>query len=143
MLYRKPISKVETNKRQRPARIPPRYLAQLRRQAKNGRKYVVERQIERNGTISREMVRDVKKSWDRARRLAKSMAEAKGIRIDLSDVTPHTLKHTAITWALQRGATTWDAAGYFSTSVQTIERTYGHHSPQHQASAVDAMNRRG
>ncbi len=89
------------------------------------------------------MVGDIKKARERARIPAKDVAITKGIVGDLSDGTPHTLKHTAITWALQRGATTWDAAGYFSTSVQTIERTYGHHSPHHQASAVDAMNRRG
>ncbi len=57
-------------------------------------------------------------------------------------MTPHTLKHTAITWALQRGATMWDVAGYFGTSIETIERVYAHHAPDHMKSAVDAMNRR-
>jgi integrase len=58
-------------------------------------------------------------------------------------ITPHVLKHTAITWALQKGATIWDAAGYFDTSTATIEKVYGHHSPDHQSSAVEAVNRRG
>jgi integrase len=65
----------------------------------------------------------------------------KGIHLDLSDVLPHTLKHTAITWALQRGATIWDFAGMFSTSAETVQRVHGHHSPDWQKSAVDAMNR--
>lgn len=53
----------------------------------------------------------------------------------------HTLKHTAITWALQNGASVWDCAGYFGSSAETIERTYGHHSPDFQSSAVEAMER--
>ena len=60
--------------------------------------------------------------------------------LDLSDVVPHTLKYTAITLALQRGATICDVAGMFSTSVETVQLVYGHHSPDWQKSAVDAMN---
>ncbi|WP_245999320.1 tyrosine-type recombinase/integrase [Paracoccus methylarcula] len=143
VLYRKPGKKVETHKRQRPARLPSRYLAHLRRQAANGRVYIVERRIERDGKLRREMVKDVKNAWVSARSEAERLAWLHGVNIDLSGVTPHTLKHTAITWALQRWASIWDAAGYFSTSAETIERTYGHHSPNHQATAVKAMDMRG
>lgn len=142
ILYRRPQDKVETNKRQRPARLPARYLAYLRRQAANGRLYIVERRIDRDGDLRREMVGDIRKAWAHAIALAPQLAAKKGIRIDLSGVTPHVLKHTAITWAMQRGASIWDAAGYFSTSAETIEKTYGHHSPNHQQSAVQAMNKR-
>ncbi len=135
LLYRKPMGKVMTKKRQGTSRLPPRYLAHLRRQAKNGRKYVVEDYQGRR-------VGDIKTGWSKAILLAGQLARTKGIEIDLSDVTPHTLKHTAITWALQKGASPWDAAGYFSTSVQTIEKVYGHHSPNHHRSAVDALNKR-
>lgn len=142
ILYRRPRGKSETKKRQTTARLPKRYLAHLRRQAAKGRIYVVERQVEREGKVCQEMVAEVRKGWARARELGQKMAWKRGIRINLSDVTPHTLKHTAITWALQRGATVWDAAGYFGTSAQTIEKTYGHHSPMHQESAVAAMDKR-
>lgn len=142
ILYRRPQDKTETKKRQRPARLPSRYLAYLRKQYLNGRRYVVERQIERHGEIQREMIKDIRKAWSNARILAVDLAAKRGVSLSLSDVTPHTLKHTAITWAMQRGATIWDAAGYFSTSAQTIERVYGHHSPSHQQSAVEAMDRR-
>lgn len=150
VLYRKPQGKRETNKRQRPARLPARYLAHLRRQAARGRMYVVERQIHRDGRLERGMVRDIKKAWPRAVELAEELARERGIELSLTmetaagekRITPHVLKHTAITWALQRGATTWDAAGYFSTSQATIENVYGHHSPDHQKSAVQAMDRR-
>ena len=142
VLYRRPKGKKETAKRQTPARIPRRYLAQLRRMAANGRRYVVERRVIVNGTEKRAMVADIRKGWARAIMMAGEMAAAKGTQIDLTDCTPHVLKHTAITWAMQRGATIWDAAGYFGTSVETIQRVYGHHSPNWQASAVDAMDSR-
>ncbi|MGY9049226.1 MAG: tyrosine-type recombinase/integrase, partial [Rhodobacterales bacterium] len=135
VLYRRPQGKTETTKRQRPARLPARYLAHLRRQSANGRSYVVQDNKGRR-------VANIRKGWARAILLAMKMAAEKGIVLDLSDATPHVLKHTAITWALQRGASVWDAAGYFSTSVETIQRVYGHHSPDWQKSAVDAMDRR-
>ncbi|WP_164876056.1 hypothetical protein [Falsirhodobacter deserti] len=57
-------------------------------------------------------------------------------------MTPHTLRHTAITRALPRRARTWDVAGFFGVSVETIESTYGHHCPNHQATARAAMDAR-
>ncbi|SIS86651.1 hypothetical protein [Paracoccus saliphilus] len=143
VLYRKPGKKVETHKRQRPARLPSRYPAQLRWQAGNGRIYIVERRIERDGKLRRETVKDDKNAWVSAWSEVEILARLHGVNIDLSGVTPRTLKHIAITWALQRGATIWDAAGYFSISAETIERTYGHHSSNHQATAVKAMDMRG
>jgi len=86
---------------------------------------------------------DPKKGFAHAKLIAEDLARKAGQPIDLSDVTMHTLKHTAITWALQAGASVWDAAGYFSTSPETIQRVYGHHSPDHQRSAVEAIERRG
>lgn len=135
VLYRRPQGRAETKKRQTPARLPKRYLAHLRRQAANGRKYVVE--DHRGGRVG-----DIRKGWNHAVILAEKLAADKGIVLELQDVTPHTLRHTAVTWALQRGAKIWDAAGYFGMSPETLERTYGHHSPAYQASAVDAMDRR-
>lgn len=54
-------------------------------------------------------------------------------------VTPHVLRHTAITWAMQNSARIWEAASYFGTSAATIEKVYGHHHPSHQESAVNAL----
>lgn len=154
VLYRKPKGKVATNKKQGTARLPPRYLAQLRRQAANGRRYVVERTIVRfegdQRVTEREMIADIRKGWSRAVQLAEQLAKNAGIELDLrmghgenrKPITPHVLKHTAITWSLQKGAKIWDAAGYFDTSPATIEKTYGHHSPDHQSSAIAAIDRR-
>ncbi len=64
-------------------------------------------------------------------------------RAGLKDVTPHVLKHTAITWAIMRGQiTVEDAAEYFDTSPETIRKHYWHHSPNHQERAKATMERK-
>lgn len=57
--------------------------------------------------------------------------------------TPHTLKHTSITWAIQAGASIEDISGYFGTSPATILRVYWDKSPAWQASAVEKVERMG
>jgi hypothetical protein len=52
------------------------------------------------------------------------------------DVTPHTLRHTAATWLMRGGTDLWIAAGFLGMSVETLERTYGHHHPDFQAQAA-------
>lgn len=123
LLFRRGETQRETKKLQPHVRLPRPLLAHLRRWARAGNRYVVSEGNERIGNI--------KTSWGRACREA-----------GLSNVTPHTLRHTAITWAMQYGARKWDVVGYFGVSEQMIERTYGHHHPDFQDSAVAAMERR-
>lgn len=122
-IHRRGSAQRETKKRQPPAPIPAPLLAHLRRWARSGDRYVVSEGGARIGSI--------KTAWRRACREA-----------GFDDVTPHTLRHTAITWAMQRGSQLWAAAGLFGVSVQTLERTYGHQHPDHMKSAVEAMARR-
>ncbi len=65
------------------------------------------------------------------------------VKARLKDVCPHTLKHTAVTWAFQGGMTLEDASSYFATSVQTLLETYRKHSPHHNERAVSVMERVG
>jgi integrase len=58
------------------------------------------------------------------------------------DVNRHTLRHTAITWAMQRGVKPADAAGFFGVGMVTLEAVYFHHHPNFQKSAVEAMERK-
>lgn len=74
-------------------------------------------------------VKDVDTSFDRACSLC-----------GFDDVVPHTLKHTAVTWAFQNGMTLEDAVDYFATSAETLLKTYKHHSPHYQDRAVAVMN---
>lgn len=123
IMYRKGAEERATNKRRRPNAIPRQLAAHLRRWKRQGCLWAVEYEGARVG--------DVKRAFKKA-------VETAG----LEGVTPHTLKHTAITWALQNGATTWEAAGFFSTSQETIEKVYGHHSPDYQDSVLAAVERR-
>jgi integrase len=60
-------------------------------------------------------------------------------RAGLQAVTPHTLKHTAITWACQSGkASLWELSGFFATTMKTMER-YAHHHPNYQRNAMAAV----
>lgn len=71
----------------------------------------------------------------------KAMAEA-ARRAGLSGVTPHVLKHTAVTWAIMRGLSIERASEFFDTTPATIRRHYWHHSPHFQAEAVAAIEGR-
>ncbi len=69
----------------------------------------------------------IRKSFIDACRLAK-----------IKGVSPHTLKHTAITWMLRRGLTPWQVSGITNTSVATLLRVYGHHVQDDLREAVNA-----
>ncbi|MEL5876415.1 tyrosine-type recombinase/integrase [Cereibacter sphaeroides] len=135
VLYRAGSGKRETNKRQPSVRLPRQLRALLAAGARSGRRFVVQ-------TSEGNRVADIKKAWAGAVVKAAEMAARAGREIDLSDTTPHVLRHTAITWAMQRGADMWEAGGFFGVSRETMEEVYAHHHPDHQASAVEAMERR-
>ena len=125
IFYRRPPGERETNKRKSPVRIPGRLLAHLRRWQATGEGQ--DHPVEWNG----KPVRDVDKAF-RAARIDAGLS---------ADVTPHILKHTAITWAMQAGVSKEDAASFFATTVETIERTYWHHHPDFQRAAAASMGR--
>lgn len=118
----------ETKKRRGRARIPGRLLAHLRRwraQARRGETHVVWDPHQ----------------WRSVDNIRRAFAGARE-RSRLPDVTPHVLKHTAITWAMQRGLSVEAAAEFFDTSPTTIRKHYWHHSPHHQAEAVRVIGRK-
>jgi integrase len=63
-------------------------------------------------------------------------------RAGLQGVTPHTLRHTCATWLMQRGTDPWQAAGFLSMSMETLQRVYGHHHPDYQRQAAENIGRR-
>jgi len=75
----------------------------------------------------------------RVKDIKKAFAAAAGRSGINKRITPHTLKHTAATWLLQDGVSLWDASQYLSTSMETLERVYGHHCPSHQERALKAF----
>lgn len=116
---------VETNKRRGRAKIPPRLLPHLRRARLRGTDlgYVVHE----NGN----RLKDVKKGFAAACK-----------RAGIEGVSPHTLKHTAATWLMQAGVPLWQAAGFLSTTEETLQRVYAHHHPDYMKEAADAIGRK-
>lgn len=123
VLHRKSVATRKTKKRGTPAKLPRQLLAHARRWERLSTRFAVE--------YCGRPVKDVKRAWA-------SVAARAGVE----NASPHTTKHTAITWAMQRGAKLSDAAAFFGTSIQTIESTYFHHHPDYQKSAVAALEKR-
>jgi integrase len=123
IFYRLAIGRRATNKRQSPAPIPPRLLAHLRRWVRRG--VVTSHFVQWQGAP----VKSVKTAFQHAVSLAGLWGR----------VTPHTLRHTAATWLMQRGVPIWQAAGYLGMSAEMVERTYGHHHPEYMRAAAQAI----
>jgi integrase len=123
IFYRKQIGKRATKKRQTPAPVPPRLLAHMRRWARL--KLIAECFVEFNG----KPVASVKKGFRSAVALARLTGK----------VTPHTLRHTAATWLMQRGVPVWEAAGFLGMSAEVLLSTYGHHHPDFLHGAANAI----
>lgn len=108
-----------TKKRRAKVPIPHRLMRFLAPQRRLTDKWVLEQKVATpDDRLARAPIASIKHSFATA-----------CINAKLEDVTPHVLKHTCITWMLQRGVDEWDVAGWTETSVDTIRRVYGHHSP--------------
>lgn len=57
-------------------------------------------------------------------------------------VTPHTLRHTAATIMARAGVSAFEIAGVLGDSLQTVQRAYLHHAPDHLRSAVNVIGAR-
>lgn len=67
---------------------------------------------------------------------------ASALRIaDIEDegISPHTFRHTAATWLMLEGVSTFKAAGFLGVGEETLRRVYGHHHPDYQADEADAL----
>lgn len=47
------------------------------------------------------------------------------------------LRHTRATWGMQAGANKWELAGFLGMTLETLEKTYGHHHPDYQKEGAD------
>lgn len=122
IFYRKAEGAKETKKRQPPVRLPDRLLAHMRRWARLGK--CGSAVVEWKG----QPIKRVTKAFNMA-------AKAAG----LEGVTPHTLRHTAATWMAENECPTLDASRYLGMTPEMFEQRYGHHGPQAQARAVEAI----
>jgi integrase len=60
-------------------------------------------------------------------------------RAKLRGITPHVLRHTAVTWMMQRNVSTTKIARYVGMSEEMVDKHYGHHSPEWMKEASDAL----
>ena len=97
---------------------PPRHPGAIRRAEREGR------------TRDPKPVGDIHKSWA-------TVVAAAGLD---RDVTPHTLKHTCISWMLWEGRRLWEVSEDTGTSVKTLEEVYGHF--RHIESRLDRAQKR-
>ena len=121
--YRRAPGQLETKKRQPPVKLPSRLLAHLRRWV-------------RLGLITQSVV-----EWNRkpVARISRSFRSARSQAGFGPDVVPHTLRHTCATWLAQSGISIWEAAGFLGMTAETFERVYGHHHPDYQRAASEAL----
>ncbi len=121
ILHRKGFAEGKTNKRRKAVKMPRQLLGHARRWHRNGQIWAIEIKGCRVGSI--------RTSWKRILRDSDIGKEP----------NRHTLKHTAITWAMQKGMSIEDAADFFDTSPETIRKTYWHHHPEYQTRAVQII----
>ena len=121
VLYRRGEGQRETTKRRPPVPIPENLLPHVRR----WRRLTLHGPVEFAGRL----IKKERRGWKRARISAGLGAE----------VTPHILRHTCITWMLQRSVPIWEVAGFVGASEKVIRDTYGHHSPEHIAGRKKAV----
>lgn len=114
-----------TKKKQPSIRMPPRFLAHVRRWKR--RRIAIEFLVEWQG----EPVKRISKAF-------RSVRKAAGLG---PDVTPHTLRHTAITWQAQLAVPPHEICGFFGITMEMFERVYGHHHLDYQSNAVNALSR--
>jgi hypothetical protein len=62
--------------------------------------------------------------------------------IDSQRSAPHTLRHRAATWLMQRGVPIWEAAGFPGMSPEVLQQTYGHHHPDYLHNAAAAIGQK-
>lgn len=124
VFYRRTAGMRKTKKRQPSIRMPPRLLAHVRRwqRLRIARDFLIEWQGE--------PVKRLNKAFRSVRRAAGLGA----------DVTPHTLRHTAVTWQAQEAVPAHEICGFFGMTMEMFERVYGHHHPDFQSRAVNALS---
>ncbi len=157
VFFRRAADTIETKKRQPPVRLPDRLLTHIRRWA------CTEVQIKTRGrgksrTIGRMIAHDYVVEWEggpvkSVKKAFKSACEAAGLgwyetriskgreeqQVFVTDVTPHTLRHTAATWLMQNGVELSKAADFCGMTEAVLRKHYYHHHPDFQADAAAAI----
>lgn len=118
-----PIDRAKTKKRRAIVPISKPLLRHLKFVRQTTRQFV----IEHHGQPIKRVKRAFKTACHHAR---------------LQNVTPHTLRHTAITWACRRGEEPFNITSYFQLTMEVLQRVYLHHHPDYLRGMVDRRRNR-
>lgn len=123
VFYRRPQGGRQTKKRRPPVPLPERLLAHLRRWRRRGQRFVIEWKGQPVGSIDKAFERNVE-----AAKLG-------------SDVTPHTTRHTSVTWLAQAGVDPWEICKFAGITMEVFEEVYAHHHPDYMDGVRDGFSR--
>jgi len=76
---------------------------------------------------------NLRRPWER---FCAAAAEALGNE-RLRELNPHALRHTAATHMARSGVELWELAGILGDSLETVQRNYLHHAPDHLRAAIN------
>lgn len=119
-MYRAPIREKESKKRKRPAVIPNKLLPWLKRwKAQDTVGVSIKLHVV---TYKGKPIEDINKSFN---------TTAKNVKIK-PNITPHSLRHTSITWAMRRNVPKNVVMSFYNVTERVLDDTYWHHSPDFQ-----------
>ena len=144
----------DSNKRRPKSPIPKRLLRFLHYARKRTRQYVFERDLTENGgPMKLTSIGDIAHGFATAacvigkgalEKIGRVRKARGGVlvpeNVPHAEISPHILRHTCITWLLQKGVNIREVAGFVGATEQIIEGVYGHHHPEHMANAKHALD---
>lgn len=148
VIYRRGKQEKDHRTKRRPlVRVPDRLLAHMRRWSEADAGLQAERRAAQKAagdeptfTLSTVIHHGGRPFAGRLRRAFDSCVADAGLP---EGVTPHWMRHTCATWLMEAAVPLWDAAGYTGMTQATLEKCYGHHRPDHQSKARNALRTRG
>jgi integrase len=131
ILHRKATNEAETKKRAPSVPMSGRLSAHMRRWRRLSNRYL----IENDGTN----IADISRGFDAAVELAGLATEDED---PAKRVTPHTLRHTCVSWMLAAGRSPFQIGKYVGMTAAMVERVYGHTNDDLQRETANAIGAR-
>jgi integrase len=129
MLHRKGASEPETNKRAPSVPLSNKLWAQMRRWRRLSNRHVIE--------YGGRGIADIGSAFLAAVELAGLWSDDPH-----KTVTPHTLRHTCVSWLLAAGKSPFQVGKYVGMTAAMVERVYGHTNDELQRETANAFGTR-
>jgi integrase len=130
MLHRKGVAEPETKKRAPSVPLADKLLAHMRRWRRlSNHQHVIAYQGAN--------IENIHAGFEAACELAGLATDDPALR-----VTPHTLRHTCVSWMLAAGKSPYQVGKYVGMTAAMVERVYGHTTDDLQRETANAIGRR-